>query len=131
MVTLDEIKQNCQMILKKSSISSKELVYLLDGREKGAINFTLIDIREPKEHRNFSIDGTDILFPVSKMHLYPEILEQLRHENYVTYCATGEKSAHMIKIAQKMGFSQSSRLDGGIISYHGKTLKNTATPNIF
>ncbi len=131
MVTHENISFTSSSILKKKNISSGELIFLLDARERGLTNFMLIDIRESSEHKIVSIDGTDILFPVSKMHLYPEVVEQLRHENFVMYCSTGNKTAHFSKMVLKMGFVQFAQLKGGIITYKGATSRNVVPPNIF
>ncbi len=131
MVTLEYINTTCKIILRKKDITSGELVYLLDGRRKGLVDFLLIDIRESNEHKAFSIDGTDVLFPASKFHLYPEVLEQLRHENFIAYCASGLKTKYLTDMAKKMGFLQYSQLKGGILKFQGNTLKDVAPPNIF
>lgn len=131
MVTLEDISLTCKHILSKKTITSGELIFLLDGRRKGLVDFALIDIREPSEHKNLSISGTDVLFPVSKMHLYPEVLEELRHENFVMYCTVESRSIHLVNLMKKMGFAQITQLKGGIVSYHGKTARNVSPPNIF
>lgn len=131
MVTLENIALTCKHILSKKTITSGGLFFLLDGRRKGLVDFALIDIREPNEHKSLSIVGTDVLFPVSKMHLYPEVLEELRHENFVMYCTVESRSIHLSKLMKKMGFPQSAQLKGGIVAYHGETDRNVSPPNIF
>lgn len=131
MVTLENIALTCKHILSKKSITSGELIFLLDGRRKGLIDFALIDIREPSEHKGLSIAGTDVLFPVSKMHLYPEVLEELRHENFVIYCSVENRSSLLVKTMKKMGFVQITQLKGGMVSYKGETATNVSPPNIF
>lgn len=120
----------CNDILNKKFISSKELNFLLENREKGLVKFILIDIQDAKAHRNLSITGTDVLFPISKMHLYSEVLEQLRHVDFVMYCKNGKRTAYMQRVMSKMGFMQGAILKGGILAFDGKTSYNTMPPNI-
>lgn len=131
MVTIKELTLTCKYILSKKLITSGELIFLLDGRRKGLIKFLLVDIREPREHESLSIEGTDMLFPVSKIHLYPEVLEELRHINFVFYCTNGGRSTHLLEVSKKMGFPQGCQLNNGILSYQGKTKKDLMPANIF
>lgn len=131
MVTIKELTLTCEFILTKKVITSGELIFLLDGRRKGFVNFMLVDIREPREHKNLSIEGTDTLFPVSKIHLYPEVLEELRHISFVFYCTNGGRSTYLLEVSKKMGFPQGSQLDNGILGYQGKTGKDLVPANIF
>lgn len=131
MVTIKELTLTCEFILSKKTISSGELIFLLDGRRKGLINFMLVDIREPREHKNLSIEGTDTLFPASKIHHYPEVLEELRHINFVFYCTNGGRSSYLLDVSKKMGFPQGCQLINGILGYQGKCGKNSIPENIF
>lgn len=131
MITINNLTLTCKEILNKKSITSGELIFLLDGRRKGLVDFLLIDIREPDEHKNLSIVGTDVLFPVSKMHLYPEVIEGLRHIDFVLYCSTGNRTDNMLELLKKMGFPQACILKHGIISFAGKTAHNEVPANIF
>lgn len=130
MITPKDLALTCRDILNKKAISTGELIFLLDGRRKGLVDFVLIDIRSPEGHKNLSINGTDVLFPIAKMHLYPEVLEQLRHEKFVMYCTMGARTQYLQNVMLKMGFSQATILKGGIIAYHGETSHNSIPPNI-
>ncbi len=118
-------------VLKKKSLTSQELISLLDGRKKKLVDFLLIDIREPKEHQNLCIDGTDVLFPSSKMNLYPETIEELRHIDFVLYCSDGIRSKYLLGIFENMGYKQMTKLKGGILGFTGQTKHNSSPPNIF
>ncbi len=131
MVTLENLALTCQDILRKRSIRSGELVFLLDGRRKNLVDFLLIDIREPEQHQNLPINGTDIILPISKLHIYFEILEELRHINFVLYCTNGGRTSFVMSMLEKMGYFQATQLKGGILDYLENTSINYTQPVIF
>lgn len=116
---------------EKDSISSDELVDLLEKRSADSIHFLLIDIRESEENRALSIVGTDVLFPISKIHMYPDVLEKLRHENVILYCRSGSRTAHLLAVMQRMGYEHVSHLVDGIIEYRGEMTNKKAPPIVY
>lgn len=116
-------------IFQKSSINSEELIFLLQNKEE--VDFLLIDIREMEENSAFSIKDTDILFPISKIHLYPNVLEELRHKQAVLYCRTGSRTTYLLQIMQKMGFEKVSHLEGGIVNFGGVIVSKKAPPIVY
>ncbi len=132
MVTLENIANTCRKILEKpGGITSGELIFLLDGRRKNLVDFLLIDIREPEEHKNLNINGTDMLFSVSKMSLYPEVVEGLRHVDFILYCAKGQKSDFLLSVFKNMGYIRGTKLKGGILDFTGNVRHSDEPPNIF
>ncbi len=131
MATLEKSTLTCKDVLKKENITSEELVFLLDCRKKKLIDFLLVDIREAKEHQDLSIEGTDVLFPMSKMNLYPQIIEELRHIDFVLYCSDGKRSEYMMSIFKNMGYMQLTQLKDGVMEYLGKTNRNSVPKTIF
>lgn len=114
---------------KKRFINSDELIFLLKQREAKNIEFLLIDIREPYENRAISIEGTDILFPISKIPKNLDILEKFRDKKVVLYCRSGNRTEYLLSVAEQMEFNHMCHLKGGIIEYKGVTLRNQV-PNI-
>ena len=56
-------------LLNKEQILGNELEIILKARDKGLLNFELIDIREPFEHQMMRIKGTDKLLPISRFSM--------------------------------------------------------------
>ena len=56
----DQMMELVQNVLQNSDVSSAELKYLLECREKGKIDFTLIDIREIFEYTSLSINTVHV-----------------------------------------------------------------------
>ena len=55
-----------QKLLEQNDINSLELISLLESREKGDIDFLLIDVREQYEYDAGHIKGVDLLKPTSR-----------------------------------------------------------------
>ena len=119
----------CKAILDKAFISASELEFLLQAREQGDISFLLVDIRELYEYSDLSIKGTDLLLPTSRLHLYGDTIEVLKKTPFVLYCRTGNRTSHVLRIMERMGFTQAAHLGEGIVTYRGETLRNASLPN--
>ncbi len=118
-----------QKMLQNPQISSEVLETLLKAREKGEIDFKLVDIREVYEYTDASIKGTDMLLPTSVIHLHMDKLEELKDKNVILYCRTGNRTGHVLMILQRMGFDKISHLTHGILSYRGDILRGAPIPN--
>lgn len=127
----EEAELGLDEFLQKEAISSEELIYLLKKRDENQIKLLLVDIRELEENMELSIVGTDILFPISKIHLYPNVLEQLRHENVVLYCRTGSRTTYLLQVMKKMGFENVSHLKNGIVEYRGEIMSKKTPPIVY
>jgi len=110
-------------------ISNPKLQSLLACREKGEIDFKLIDIREMFEYTDLSIAKTDMLMPTSTIHLHMDELEKLKDEFIILYCRTGSRTGQMLHILKRMGFEKVAHLSDGIVQFSGETLKNAPLPN--
>jgi len=124
----NEMMELVNTVLQNSDISSAELKYLLECREKGKIDFTLIDIREMFEYTSMSIKGCDLLLPTSTIHLCMEELQKRKGSFLILYCRTGNRTAQMLQILKRMGFSKIAHLGRGIVDFNGEKLKNAPLP---
>ncbi len=122
----DDVLKKC---LKTLEVSDSELQTLLTCKEKGLIDFLLVDIRELFEYSERSIDGTDLLLPTSTIHQQMNILEKNRDNFILLYCRTGNRTSFMLSILQKMGFEKIAHLSEGIVGYSGSISKNASIPN--
>ncbi len=73
-------------------ISSKEL----HGRLAAGEEIILIDVREPYEHEEYNIGGTNI--PVTELPFRIEEVKQFGDQEIVLYCQSGNRSM----LAQKL-----------------------------
>jgi len=108
-------------LFEKEVISSIELVDLLNGRNKGLVNFILIDVREIIENDSKMIVGMDHLIPTSNLGNGLDKISDKKEENIVVYCHSGARSARVQEIMKNIGFKTVINLGGGIVSYGGKT----------
>lgn len=74
--------------------------------------FSLIDVREPHEHRVKNLGGVNI--PLAQL---PSALEKLdKQQAYLLYCCTGNRSRKAMQLLRDQGFCQVYSLDGNIAS---------------
>jgi len=111
-----------------NELSDSQLKQLLDCRENGEVEFTLIDIREMFEYSDLSIKNTDMLLPTSTIHMYMNKLEQLKDSFVVLYCRTGNRTGQMLHILRRMGFDKIAHLSNGIVQFSGEKLRNAPLP---
>ncbi|MCP4969085.1 MAG: sulfurtransferase [Arcobacter sp.] len=115
-------KNECKNILNKKQISAIEVEALLEARELGIIEFSLVDTREWMEWLGNRIQGTDFLVPTTSFYQTIEKLDEKKDIPVVVYCHSGSRSAYCQRIMLDMGFKSVSNLDYGIISYQGEII---------
>jgi rhodanese-related sulfurtransferase len=76
--------------MKEMSVQS-----LYDRKSSGE-NFILLDVREPYEHEEYNIGGTNI--PLSELAFRVDEIKALGEDEIVLYCQSGNRSA----LAQKL-----------------------------
>lgn len=98
-----------------TNITPEEVKQRLDAGEK----LNLLDVREPHENAEFNIGG--MLFPIGKIqNLQIEDLEDLKDEEVILYCRSGNRSGISAMILDKLGFSNTKNLMGGMLSWQEK-----------
>ncbi len=125
----EQLNMLLQSIAKNHEISSDELQFLLSRREKGLVDFLLIDIREMYEYSAVSIKGTDLLLPTSMIHQHLDELAKQKDRLMIFYCRSANRTFQLISILKRMGYSRIAHLDGGIVEYLGEKVKNAPLPN--
>ena len=115
-------------VTKSCEVSGEELHVMLNLRANKSLDFVLIDIREMFEYSELSIKGVDMLLPTSTIHLHMEALKKISNKLLIFYCHTGGRTAQMIFILRRMGFSNIAHLSGGIDAFHGEKRKNAPLP---
>ena len=113
-------KEECEVLVNKSELDGDEVVSLLEARELGMVNFTLVDVREHMEWQMGHIKGADKLVPTSSFYQALEESGLNKDENIIVYCHVGSRSAHVARIMTDMGFSKIGNLSYGIVSYGGE-----------
>lgn len=77
----------------------------------------LIDVREPYEHEEHHIGGTNIPLGDLVQHL-DEIKSMSHHRDIVLYCRSGNRSAMAQKLlSMQHGIDNTLNLTGGIIAW--------------
>ena len=76
----------------------------------------LIDCREPHEYEEANLGGR--LIPLGKfqsMHL--EEIENLKNEEVIIHCRSGQRSMMACMVLDQMGFTNSVNVTGGILEW--------------
>jgi len=76
----------------------------------------LIDVRQPEEHAEFNIGG--LLLPLGNiMSMQIEAIEDLRDEEIICYCRSGQRSMQAAMMLETMGFTNVKNLAGGMLGW--------------
>jgi len=114
-------KSQIEEILAKSQLSSEDLEILLKAREKGVVNFKIIDVREVFEWQMGRIKGADFLVPTSNFYAELEKVMEYKDEPWILYCHVGSRSAYVQRVlSQQEGFPHIGNLTYGIAAYRGE-----------
>jgi rhodanese-related sulfurtransferase len=97
------------------NITPEEVKQRLDSGE----TLHLIDVREPHENAEFNIGG--ILLPLGKIQsLQIEAIEDLRNEEVIFYCRSGNRSGIAAMMLENVGFTETKNLAGGMLAWQEK-----------
>ncbi len=98
-----------------TNITVEEVKKRLDGGEK----LNLIDVREPHENAEFNIGGK--LIPVGNIQsMQIEDIEDLRNEEVILYCRSGNRSGIAAMVLDQLGFTNTKNLTGGMLAWGEK-----------
>jgi rhodanese-related sulfurtransferase len=95
-------------------VSTDELAGLLTARDRGDVDFVLLDVREPDEHAAARIPG-GLLVPLARLRSGPRPAEPGRA--VVVYCAAGPRAARANELLRAEGFTDVRRLAGGMLAW--------------
>ena len=89
-----------------------------ERRAKGE-SLNLVDVREPDEHAAFNIGG--ILLPLGKIRqMQVDVLEDLKGQELICYCRSGNRSGQACQLLEMMGFTNTRNLEGGMLAWKEK-----------
>ena len=114
-------KDECVALLAKEQVDTDEVQALLEARELGMVDFSLVDVREWMEWNQKRIVGTDYLVPTTSFYQAIEQIDQDKEKPILVYCFTGSRSAYCQNVLKDMGWKQVSNYTQGIIAYNGET----------
>jgi len=110
-----------EMLLTKSSVSSRELETLLKERDEGNVDFLLVDVREMPEYDSGYISGVDTLKPTSTFQSWAQaFLDEYKDKTVIFTCRSGNRSGQVQNVFKQHGMERVINHAGGIISYAGK-----------
>lgn len=82
-------------------------------------NIHLLDVREPAEHEEFNIGG--ILLPLPKIQsMQTEEIDDLKNEEIICYCRSGNRSKMAAHFLEQMGFANVKNMSGGVLVWKEK-----------
>jgi rhodanese-related sulfurtransferase len=89
-------------------------------RMKSGESLNLVDVREPAEHEAFNIGG--ILLPLGRiLSMQAEEIEDLKNEEVICYCRSGQRSMQATMMLGTMGFTNVKNLAGGMLAWQEMT----------
>ncbi len=93
-----------------TTITAEEVKTRIDAGEK----LHIIDVREPHENTEFNIGGT--LIPLGNIQMMQiDDLEELKNEELIIYCRSGNRSGQACLILETAGFTNVKNLTGGML----------------
>lgn len=94
------------------NITAQELKQRLDAGEQ----VNLVDVREPNERAEFNIGG--IHLPLGKVQtMQVDEIEDLKEQEVIVYCRSGNRSGQACMILETMGFTNVNNLTGGTLKW--------------
>lgn len=100
-------------------ISCNQLKARMEANEK----LNLIDVREADEHNAYNAGGISIpLGSIITMQI--DEIEDLKNEEIICYCRSGNRSMQASLMLETMGFTNVKNLEGGMVAWaqlHGDT----------
>lgn len=79
-------------------------------------NLNLVDVREEGENSEFNIGG--ILLPLEKIqNLEFDDIEDLKDQEIIFYCRTGNRSTQACLFLEMTGFTNCKNLAGGVVQW--------------
>jgi rhodanese-related sulfurtransferase len=98
-----------------TNISIDELKERMSAGEK----LNILDVREPHENTEFNIGG--ILVPLGQIQtMQLDEIENLKDEELIVYCRSGNRSGQACIILAAAGFSNVKNLTGGMLLWREK-----------
>lgn len=98
-----------------TNISVDEVKERLDAGEK----LNLVDVRQPEETAEFNIGG--IAIPLGNIQrMETEQIDDLRDQEVIFYCRSGNRSGQAALILEQVGFSNVKNLTGGMLKWREK-----------
>ena len=98
-----------------NTITAEALKARIDAGEK----LHIVDVREPYENVEFNIGG--ILLPLGKVQtLQIDEIEDLKNEEVIVYCRSGNRSGQACYILEASGFTNVTNLTGGMLDWQMK-----------
>ena len=95
-----------------NTITVEEVKARIDAGEK----LNIVDVREPHENAEFNIGG--LLLPLGKVQtMQIEDIEDLKDEEVIVYCRSGNRSGQACLILETMGFKNTKNLVGGMLNW--------------
>jgi adenylyltransferase/sulfurtransferase len=99
-----------------ATISVKQLKDMLDARDRGEVDFFLVDVREPNEWDIVSIPGAELI-PKGEF-LNGAALEKLPTDKpVVIHCKVGGRSAEVLAVVKGAGFADAVHVGGGVVAW--------------
>jgi adenylyltransferase/sulfurtransferase len=102
-----------------ATITARDLRELLAARERGELRLTLLDIREPHEHRRESIPGAESV-PMAELTTWLASHPDRATGRLILHCQGGSRSARALVGLLAAGH-RAEHLEGGVLAWLAET----------
>mgnify|MGYP006050005497 CR=1 FL=1 len=94
----------------------------LKARVEAGEKINIVDVREPHENAEFNIGG--VLIPLGKVQtMQVDELEDLKNEEVIVYCRSGNRSGQACLILDSLGFKNTKNMVGDMLAWQEKLIK--------
>ena len=90
----------------------------LKQRQQAGENPTIIDVREPWEHEESRISGSQNI-PLGNLPQQLDDLEDHKDQEVIVHCKSGARSSAAKAFLIQQGFTNVRNLEGGITAFQG------------
>ena len=101
---------------RDSTISVLDLKRMLDARDRGEMDFLLVDVREPHEFEIVSIPGA-VLIPKGQIMDGSALASLPTDKPLVLHCKVGGRSAEALAVVKGAGFADAVHVGGGVVAW--------------
>lgn len=110
------VSEEAAEAIVNSTISVRQLDEMLKQRERGEIDFELIDVREQNEFDIVRIPGS-VLIPKNEFLMGDALTRIPQDKPVVLHCKVGGRSAEVLAVVKGAGFADATHVGGGVLAW--------------
>lgn len=93
----------------------RKSISISEFRKRQDQDYILVDVREPYEHQEFSIEGLNI--PLGDILVRKDEITEDKDKELIIYCRSGGRSGMACDMLTAAGFKNVYNLEGGMMAW--------------